>query len=107
LLEPFLVDNVQLCCIALDLVASHIVSGNVHSELMELALFQLAVRPGRLLCGHSASNDQPYALATRTIAPRVHGGVESLDDRAVRDRLARVCMPATAQNVALYRNSNP
>jgi hypothetical protein len=106
LLQPLLVDSVQICSLAIDLVAWHLVSpADEHSALMRSALAALAVRPGRLLCGHRAADDLPYALATREVGPAAHADAELLDDRAVRARLALVRMPATAQYVQLFHNS--
>jgi hypothetical protein len=100
LLQPLLFDSVQLCCVALDLVASHVVPAAQHSDLMERALRQLAVRPGRLLCGYSAADDEPYALATRTVAPNVHvRAAGRLNSRAIRERFTLVGMS--------NRNPNP
>jgi hypothetical protein len=93
LLQPLLVDSVQLCCVALDLVASRVVPVAQHSDLMERALRQLAVRRGRLLCGYSAADDVPYALATRTVAPNVRvNAAERLNSRARRERFTLVGM---------------
>lgn len=107
LLQPLLVDSVQLCCLALDLVLSHHVPAAHHGELMQHALHQLAVHPGRLLlCGHSAAEDMPYQLATRTLEPNAHANpaAELLDERAVSERLALVGIPATPDAVALFLN---
>jgi hypothetical protein len=104
LLQPLLVDSVQLCCLAIDLVAWHLVPEALHADLMQSTLSALAVRPGRLLCGHRAADDQPYTLATRTVARQA--GAEPLDDRAVRERLALVSMPTTPSSVARFHNSH-
>jgi hypothetical protein len=108
LLQPLLVDNVELCCIALDLLASHHwfsakqLGEQAHTDAITAVLNELVHEPRTFLSGLCASPETPYRLAVRHHQPPiVDRHRHRLDQRAVQQRLLLVSMEASPEKTSL------